>query len=116
MDPYQADLLRPEAYGPIQPARIDMVETHVSRVYLLEQDVFKIKRPVNLGFLDFSTLNRREAACRAEALLNSRLARDVYYGVLPLRRDSDGHASFFADGAVIDWAVHMRRNPRRGPR
>ena len=57
------DLLRPEAYGPLGPTRVERVETHASRVYLLDRDVFKTKRPVDLGFLDYSTLAKREAAC-----------------------------------------------------
>jgi aminoglycoside phosphotransferase family enzyme/predicted kinase len=106
-----ADLLRPEAYGPLRPTSVRLVETHISRVFLLEGDVFKIKRPVNLGFLDFTTLERREAACRAEVSLNARLAPDVYLGVVPVRLDPGGRASLCSDGAVVDWAVHMRRLP-----
>jgi aminoglycoside phosphotransferase family enzyme/predicted kinase len=111
MDPVKADLLRPEAYGALRPSRVDLVETHVSRVFLLERDVFKMKRPVDLGFLDFRSLDRREDACRAEVRLNSRLARDVYYGILPLRRGDDGHVSLSSSGPVVDWVVHMRRLP-----
>lgn len=107
----RADLLRREAYGALQPAAVQLVETHVSQVFLLERDVFKIKRPVDLGFLDFTTLERREAACRAEVQLNSRLAPDVYFGVVPVRRDRNGRASLSAAGPIIDWAVHMRRLP-----
>jgi len=106
-----ADLLRPEAYGPLRPTKVELVETHISRVFLLDGDVFKIKRPVNLGFLDFTTLERREAACRAEVSLNTRLAPDVYLGVVPVRLDPGGRASFCGDGPVVDWAVHMRRLP-----
>jgi aminoglycoside phosphotransferase family enzyme/predicted kinase len=107
----KADLLRPEAYGELRPGRVDLVETHISRVFLLERDVFKVKRPVNLGFLDFTTLERREAACRAEVELNSRLAPDVYRGIVALRRDRDGRASISGEGPVVEWAVHMRRLP-----
>jgi aminoglycoside phosphotransferase family enzyme/predicted kinase len=105
------DLLRPEAYGALRPARVHLEETHVSQVFVLERDVFKIKRRVNLGFLDFTTLERREAACRAEVALNSRLAPDVYLGVVAVRVDPQGRASLEAAGAVVDWAVHMRRLP-----
>jgi aminoglycoside phosphotransferase family enzyme len=55
-------------------------------VLLLERDVFKIKRPVDLGVLDFTTLDRREAACRAEVALNERLAPGTYLGVVPVAR------------------------------
>lgn len=106
-----ADLLRPEAYGGLRPTEVRLVETHISRVFLLERDVFKIKRPVDLGFLDFTTLEQREAACHAEVALNERLAPDVYIGVVPVRLDGDGRASLCASGPVVDWAVHMRRLP-----
>jgi uncharacterized protein len=110
----EADLLRPGAYGALQPESVRLVQTHASSVFLLPRDVFKLKRHVDLGFLDFTTLERREAACRAEVLLNARLASDVYLGVVPVRRDQQGRASMCAgsaDGPVVDWAVHMRRLP-----
>jgi len=107
----KADLLRPEAYRPLQSARVELAETHVSQVFVLERDVFKVKRPVDLGFLDFTTLERREAACRAEVALNTRLAPDVYRGVVPVRRGPDGRAQLSGDGPIVDWAVHMRRLP-----
>ncbi len=68
----ETDLLRPEAYGPLRPQRVEQIETHLSRVFLLERDVFKVKRPVDLGFVDFTTLARREAACRADAATRAR--------------------------------------------
>jgi aminoglycoside phosphotransferase family enzyme/predicted kinase len=107
----KADLLRPEAYAPLPAARVELAETHVSQVFLIDRDVFKVKRPVDLGFLDFTTLERREAACRAEVELNTRLASDVYRGVVPIRRGPDGHARLGGDGPLLDWAVHMRRLP-----
>jgi hypothetical protein len=107
----KADLLRPEAYGALRPTRVELVETHVSQVFLLERDVFKIKRPVDLGFLDFTTPERRHAACLAEVTLNARLAPDVYRGVVPVRRDEAGRGSLQGAGPVVDWAVHMRRIP-----
>jgi aminoglycoside phosphotransferase family enzyme/predicted kinase len=107
----KADLLRPEAYPALRASRVELAETHVSQVMLLERDVYKVKRPVDLGFLDFTTLQRREAACRAEVALNARLAPDVYLGVVPVRRAADGHAGLLAEGPIVDWAVHMRRLP-----
>jgi aminoglycoside phosphotransferase family enzyme/predicted kinase len=103
--------LRPEAYGPLHPHRVELAETHASLVFLLEHDVFKVKKPVDLGFLDFTTAALREAACRAEVSLNTRLAPGVYHGVVPVREDAQGRASFAATGPIVDWAVHMRRLP-----
>lgn len=87
---------------------VDFIETHISWVVLRETEVFKIKKPVELGFLDFSTLALRKAACDREVELNRRLAPDVYLGVVPLRR-TNGRLSLDGDGEIVEWAVHMRR-------
>jgi aminoglycoside phosphotransferase family enzyme/predicted kinase len=78
-------------------------------VFLVGDDVYKVKKPVDLGFLDFSTLERRRAACDAEVRLNARLAPRVYLGVRPVRRGPDGVHTIESDGDTVDWAVHMRR-------
>jgi aminoglycoside phosphotransferase family enzyme/predicted kinase len=77
-------------------------ETHIGVVFLVGDLVYKLKKPVNLGFLDFSTPERRLAACRREVELNRRLAPDVYLGVAKV---SD------VDGAPGDHLVVMRRMP-----
>jgi aminoglycoside phosphotransferase family enzyme/predicted kinase len=93
-------------------ARIDFAETHASWVFLTEREAFKVKRPVDLGFLDFTTLERRERACRDEVALNARLAPDVYLGVVPVRRDAQGrHRVGQGEGTIVDWAVRMVRLP-----
>jgi aminoglycoside phosphotransferase family enzyme len=61
-----------------------LIETHISWVFLVGSHVYKIKKPVDLGFLDFTTLARRRAACEEEVRLNRRLAPDVYDGVMDL--------------------------------
>ncbi len=109
--PLREDLLAPGAYPLPAPTRVDLEETHVSWVFLLDRDVYKVKRPLDLGFLDFSTLARRRAACEAEVELNRRLAPDVYFGIVPVRLDAHGKHTLVGDGAVVDWAVHMRRLP-----
>ena len=90
----------------------ELRETHISRVFLGPDRVWKVKRPVSLGFLDFSTLELRRRACEAEVELNRRLAPDVYLGVVPVRRGEDGRHRFGGDeGRRVDWAVEMRRLP-----
>ena len=74
--------------------------------------VYKLKKPVRFPYLDFSTLARREAACRAELRLNRRLAPDVYLGVVPLTR-SDGGLALGGEGAPVDWLVKMQRLDER---
>ena len=105
------DLSRPEAY-PSAPSRIERVETHISWVFLTDDEAFKVKKPVDFGFLDFRTLAARRAACEAELRLNARLAEGVYRGLVPVRRDAEGrHALGEGPGEIVDWAVRMRRLP-----
>jgi aminoglycoside phosphotransferase family enzyme len=80
----------------------------MSWVFLAGDRVYKLKKPVRFPYLDFSTLERREAACRAELSLNRRLAPDVYLDVVPLTADADG-LRIAGSGAVVDWLVVMQR-------
>ena len=80
----------------------------MSQVFLAGDRVYKLKKPVRFPYLDFSTLARREAACRAELKLNRRLAPDTYRGVLPLVLVREGLA-IGGDGHVVDWLVVMNR-------
>ncbi len=102
---------------------IEMVQTHISTVFLTARHVFKFKRPLDVGFADFRTLALRERYCRAEVALNGRLAPGVYLDVLPLR-SVGGAYRFEGGGPVVDWCVVMVRLPaedmldrrlRRGP-
>ncbi len=83
-------------------------ETHMSWVFMAGDRVYKLKKPVRFPYLDFSTVERREAACRAELRLNRRLAADVYLAVVPLTATRRGLA-IDGDGVVVDWLVVMRR-------
>ncbi len=89
----------------------ELRETHISQVFLDVDNVYKVKKPVALGFLDFSTLELREHFCANEVALNQRLASDVYRGVVPITRDARGRHRVGGDGAPLEWAVHMRRLP-----
>jgi len=84
-------------------------ETHISWVFAVGDDVFKVKKPVDFGFLDFTTPAKRRAACEAEDQLNRRLASDVYRGVVPVTRGADGAHAIDGEGETVDWAVRMRR-------
>lgn len=106
------DLLSRDAYPSL--ARADSIErrdTHISAVYLVGDDVFKVKKPVDFGFLDFSTRDKRLAACEAEVRLNRRLSPGVYLGVVPITRGADGRHRIGGEGEVVEHAVHMRRIP-----
>ena len=100
-------LMQGDAYRPPVPEVIRR-ETHMSEVFLAGDRVYKLKKPVRFPYLDFSTLARREAACRAELELNRRLAPDVYRGVVPLVRAAHGLA-IGGPGEVVDWLVVMNR-------
>jgi aminoglycoside phosphotransferase family enzyme len=95
------------AYSDV-PGQVVARETHMSWVFMAGDRVYKLKKPVRFAYLDFSTLERRAAACRAEYLLNRRLAPDVYLGVVPLTLSTSGLA-ISGDGPVVDWLVVMRR-------
>ncbi len=93
----------------LEAAGLELIETHISWVFLGEREVFKVKRAVDLGFLDFTTPDKRRAACEAEIALNQRLAADVYLGVAPICIDAEGIHRIDGPGTVVDWAVRMRR-------
>lgn len=96
----------------LQRAGFMLAETHISRVFLRGGEVYKTKRAVSLGFLDFSTLELRRRACLAEVELNRRLAPDVYHGLAGLTRDAEGALCFLPEERcreVLEWAVSMRR-------
>lgn len=109
MDPIHLQLLGPSAY-PESTVSVDFKETHISRVYLTDKHVYKLKKPLNLGFLDFSTLDKRRHCCHEEVRLNSRFTDDVYLGVAELRQHN-GRILFGDHGTLLDYAVKMRRLP-----
>lgn len=100
-------LSRPEAYAH-PTGEVARRETHMSWVFLAGDRAYKLKKPVRFPYLDFSTLARREAACRAELRLNRRLAPDVYLGVAALTHSPRG-LSIDGSGITVDWLVVMRR-------
>ncbi len=87
-----------------------MVQTHISVVFLAGERAYKVKKPVDLGFLDFTTLKLRRIDCEEEVRLNRRLAPSVYLGVVPIVRRRGG-LKVGGDGPAIEYAVEMRRLP-----
>jgi aminoglycoside phosphotransferase family enzyme/predicted kinase len=104
------DLRRPEAYPPPRPERVALAATHASWVFLTATEAWKLKRPVDFGFLDFSTPALRLRSCEEELRLGTRLAPDVYLGLAPVYLGPAGHR-FVGPGRVVDHAVRMRRLP-----
>lgn len=102
-----SELSRPEAY-PIPVNQVDIEETHISLVFLAGDYAYKVKKPVNFGFLDFTTLERRRHFCEEEVRLNQRLTNGVYLGVVPITTDGT-HLFVEGKGEIVEFAVKMRR-------
>lgn len=96
---------------PDPPQRIVVSETHMSWVFMADDWVLKLKKPVKRPFLDFSTIEARHFFCCEEVRLNRRLAYETYRGVKPLYADLSGNLNFEERGSVVDWLVEMRRLP-----
>ena len=107
-----AFLSRPESF-PGKPANVEIRQTHISIVVIASPNVYKIKKPLDLGFLDFSTLEKRRHFCVEEVRLNRRLTQDVYLGIVPIAR-RDGLLHFGAEGEIVEYAVRMRELSRAG--
>lgn len=110
MDPFIRGLLRPEAFDhPVES--LNVLETHISWVILTGAYAYKLKKPVNFGFVDFSTLEQRCFYCEEELRLNRRLAEDLYLAVKPVFGPRE-QASFVGAGQPIEFAVQMRQFPQ----
>lgn len=104
------DSLKAPAAYPVQTRTVELIQTHISWLFITDTHVFKLKKPVNFVFLDFSTLDLRRFYCHEEVRLNRRLCPDIYEQVIELRKTDNG-ASFVGDGDVIEYAVMMKRLP-----
>src|SRR5438132_5623155 len=102
-------LSNPAAY-PHQADAVQVHQTHISVVFLAGPYAYKIKKPVAMGFLDFSTLEKRRHFCEEEVRLNRRLAPAVYLGVVPVIR-AGPTIRMEGEGEAIEWAVKMQRLP-----
>jgi aminoglycoside phosphotransferase family enzyme/predicted kinase len=104
-------MMRPEVYGhPVE--KCQLIETHISWVILTGPYAYKIKKPVNLGFLDFSRLEKRHFYCDEEVRLNRRLAAQIYLEVVPITGSTE-HPSLAGEGPVIEYAVKMVQFPQQ---
>jgi aminoglycoside phosphotransferase family enzyme/predicted kinase len=88
---------------------VEVIETHGAYVFLAGDRAVKMKRAVWFPYMDFSTLEKRRAACEAELRLNRRTAPDIYRGVLPVTRSADGSLALGGAGEAVDWTVVMQR-------
>jgi len=107
-----AFLESPESY-PHKPTEVRAIQTHISWVFIASPFVFKVKKPVNLGFLDFSTLEKRHYFCEREIVLNRRLCPEIYLEAVPLYGTDSGF-SFKPPGDIVEHAVKMKELPHGG--
>ncbi len=102
-------LMKPEVYDE-EPGRIELIQTHISFVFLTRNFVYKVKKAVDLGFLDFTTLEKRRLFCEKELELNRRLCGDMYLEVVPINRSDV--VKIKGEGETIEYAVKMKRMPQ----
>ena len=102
-------LLNPEIY-PEQTKSVRLEQTQMSFVFITDKYVYKTKKAVNLGYLDYSTLEQRKFFCDKEVELNKRLSPDTYLGVVPITRNDSGY-DLGGNGEIVEYAVKMKILP-----
>ena len=101
-------LMKPDAY-PEEVSSVELIQTHVSYIFLTDQHAYKIKKPVDFGFLNFSTIDRRRFYCNEEVRLTGVSAPTSTKALLNCARHRRGGISW--NGAILDYAVKMKRLP-----
>jgi uncharacterized protein len=104
-------MLLPEFYSHPVTMPIELIQTHASAVLLTGDFVYKLKKPVNFGFLDYSTVTNRQHFCEEEIRLNQRGAKELYLAVLPISKQGDKY-QFGNEGEIVDYAVKMVQFPQ----
>jgi aminoglycoside phosphotransferase family enzyme len=105
----QKALLNPEIY-PDRPSVIKFIETHISLLFLTGNHVYKVKKPVDFGFLDFTSLEKREFFCEQEVKLNRRLSPAIYLGVVRITKEGN-RIHLEGKGEPVEYAVKMKQIP-----
>lgn len=104
------EFLKSQSSYPHRPIEVRLLETHISWVFIASPFVFKVKKPVSLGFLDFSSLEKRHHFCQRELELNRRLCPEVYLEVVPIYNGASGF-SFKTGGQIAEYSVKMKELP-----
>jgi uncharacterized protein len=108
-------MLQPGLYPhPVQEP-IQLLQTHISYILLTGEYAYKVKKPVNFGFLDFTTLEKRHHFCQEELRLNRRLSPELYLAVVPIVQDSDSSRIRISEtdlGTIVDYTIQMRQFPQ----
>jgi len=103
-------MLRPEFY-PNKPDTVEFIQTHISYIFIAGDLVYKVKKAVDFGFLDFTTLGKRKFYCDKEVLLNHRFAPDVYLDVVRIIEDKNGNLLLSNGDRIVEYAVEMKKVP-----
>ncbi len=106
-----AEMMEPSLYGK-GVKRVRMIQTHTSWVFLTGSHAYKVKKPVNFGFLDYTTLSARRFFCNEEFRLNRILSPDIYIEVLPIT-DARGRLTFGGRGPAVDYCLAMKELPQK---
>jgi aminoglycoside phosphotransferase family enzyme len=102
-------MLNPQTY-PEPTGKIELIQTHISFVFITQNYVYKVKKTVNFGFLDFSTLEKRRLNCEKELLINRRLCPEIYLEVVPINQSKT--LKIKGSGETIEYALKMKRLPQ----
>jgi hypothetical protein len=106
-------MFRPEFY-PHRPELVELIQTHISYIFVAGVYVYKVKKAVDFGFLDFTTLDKRKFYCHEELRLNRRLAPKVYLEVVEIGEDAGGNIVLGMQDRIVEYAVKMLKLPREG--
>jgi len=98
-------------FYPDRPKTVELIKTHISLVFIAGDFVYKVKKPVSFGFLDFSTLAKRKFYCEEELRLNRRLAADFYLDVAAIYEDSEGNLTLTPNHHIVEYSVLMKKLP-----
>jgi aminoglycoside phosphotransferase family enzyme/predicted kinase len=101
-------------FYPHRPPAVDLLQTHISFIFIAGDLVYKVKKSVNYGFLDFTSLEKRRHFCREELRLNRRLAPEVYLDVVEISEDATGNLIMGPGVRTVEYAVRMKRIPEEG--
>ena len=104
--------MRPGAYDEKTEGDIKLIQTHISWVFLTGKYAYKIKKPVDFGFLDFTALEKRRKYCDLELKLNRRLCPEIYLDVLPVTKEKDGKLKINGNGKTVEYALKMKQLPQ----
>lgn len=113
LPPVIEQMLKPEFYPHSASESVQLIQTHCSYVLLTGEFVYKLKKPVNFGFLDYSTLEKRKFYCSEELRLNQRGAAELYLEALPITQEN-GNYVLGGQGEAVEYALKMRQFPADG--